>query len=300
MSKAIAIGNFDAVHRGHVGLVEVAREAVGSDGIVEIWSFDPSPVSVLKPSVHIERVTTFSHRRQLLLGAGADAVLQVEPTSELLSLEPEEYIARITAESSQSCIVEGEGFRFGHNRKGTIETLKTLGEKYQYETIEVPPVFVTLGDGERIKASSSMVRKLLNEGRMKDVRCMLGRCYELTGKVVQGDHIGRKLGIPTANLGDVETMMPKEGIYAGTATIDGLKYIAAISIGTKPTFGENKKVCEVHLIGFDGEIGLYDWPLSVTISSWIREQITFDSVEALTIAIRNDIQVAIQHIESRV
>ncbi len=297
MSTAIAIGNFDAVHLGHAALVEVAREHVGSGGRVVMWSFDPSPVSVLKPDVHIERVTTFSQRCTLLMDAGADEVRRIEPTPELLALEPEDYIARITAEVSPTFFVEGAGFRFGHKRGGTIQTLCTLGEKYHFEVLEVPPVSVVL-EGKEVKASSSMVRQLLNEGRMQDVSCMLGRPYELSGTVIQGDGRGRTLGIPTANLGTIETMLPREGIYAGTATVDDVPYIAAVSVGTKPTFGEHELICEVHLIGFDGEIGLYDWPLTVTISHWIREQITFESIEELTIAIQQDIQVAIKNIES--
>lgn len=133
---------------------------------------------------------------------------------------------------------------------------------------------------------------------MADVTRMLGREYVLSGIVVPGDHRGRQVGIPTANLGDVQTMLPRDGIYAGSAQIDGTKYIAAISIGTKPTFGINDRVCEVHLIGFDGVIGHYEWPLNVTISHWIREQIAFDSVESLTLAIEEDIQTTISLIES--
>ena len=96
----------------------------------------------------------------------------------------------------------------------------------------------------------------------------------------------------------VETMLPRDGIYAGTAVVDGILYSTAISVGTKPTFGSHARVCEVHLIGFDGEIGKYDWSLTVTISHWIREQVAFDSIESLTIAIEQDIQSAIKRIES--
>ena len=298
LKTAISILNFDAVHLGHQALVEAARIAVGEDGRVEMWSFDPSPVSVLRPEIHIDRLTTFSQRRALLLDAGADEVRCLEPTPELLALEPRTYIRRVVEHVSPSYIVEGVGFRFGHERAGTIETLRTYGEECNFELIEVQGVELTLENDSVVRASSSMVRDLLNIGAIADATRMLGREYVLSGVVVQGDKRGRTLGIPTANLADVRTMLPRDGIYAGSAMIEDELFIAAISVGTKPTFGSHDRVCEVHLIGFDGEIGMYDWPLSVTISHWIREQMKFDSVEALTIAIERDIQQAITLIES--
>ncbi len=297
MNTAISIGNFDAVHQGHQALVEAARKAVGDAGCVEMWSFDPTPVSVLKPEVLIERITTFSQRQQLLIDAGADEVRRLTPTTEMLSLEPRTYIKRVIEEVSPSYIVEGEGFRFGHQREGTIETLRILGDEFNFDVIVKQGVDVCLEDNSIVRASSSKVRQLLNSGQIADVTRMLGREYELSGIVVQGDHRGRQLGIPTANLGNVQTMLPRDGIYAGSALIDDTKYIAAISIGTKPTFGINDRVCEVHLVGFDGENSHYEWPLNVTISHWLREQIAFDSVESLKLAIEDDIQTTISLIE---
>ena len=265
-----------------------------------MWSFDPSPFSVLHPDVQVDRITTFPRRKELLLEAGADSVKQLEPTPELLSLSPEAYIAQISEVRTPEYIVEGAGFRFGNNREGTIQTLHSLGKQHNFECIEVQGIEVTIEDYTIVKASSSMVRSLINEGRMQDVNRMLGREYELSGVVTKGDCRGRELGVPTANLGDVQTMLPRDGIYAGKAIIDNIPYIAAISIGTKPTFGSHDRVCEAHLIGFDGGIGQYDWPLTVTISHWIRDQIKFDSEETLTIAIEQDIQLAIKLIESTV
>jgi len=298
LSTSISIGNFDAVHKGHVALIHAARSAVGEEGCVEIWSFDPSPFSVLHPDVQVDRITTFPRRQELLLEAGADSVKQLVPTPELLGLKPEAYIAQITEMHTPQYIVEGAGFRFGNNRAGTIQTLHSLGKQHNFECIEMQGIEVTLQDYSIVKASSSIVRSLIKEGRMQDVIRMLGREYELSGVVTEGDCRGRELGVPTANLGDVQTMLPRDGIYAGKAIIDDIPYIAAISIGTKPTFGSHDCVCEAHLIGFDGEIGQYDWPLTVTISHWIRDQIKFDSEETLTIAIEQDIQSAIKLIES--
>ena len=298
MSTAISIGNFDAVHLGHVALIHAARAAVGKEGRVEMWSFDPPPCSILHPKIQMNQITTFSHRSELLLQAGANAVVQIKPTLELLGLQPEVFIAQITKTHAPDYIVEGDGFRFGNQRKGTIQTLRSLEKQHNFECIEVQGVEITLEDCSVVKASSSMVRSLINEGRMQGAMQMLGREYELCGIVTKGDCRGRELGVPTANLGNVQTMLPRDGIYAGRAMIDGISYIAAVSVGTKPTFGIHARVCEAHLIGFDGEIGQYDWSLTVTISHWIREQMKFDSKETLTIAIEQDIQSAIELIES--
>ena len=106
------------------------------------------------------------------------------------------------------------------------------------------------------------------------------------------------MGVPTANLSQVGTMLPEDGIYAGSAEVGGKKYTAAISIGTNPTFGEHERVLEAHLISFEGDLEHYGWPLTVTISHWIREQVTFDTMETLKEQIEADIQVAINRIES--
>ena len=299
VNTAISIGNFDAVHIGHKALVQAARKVVGEAGRVEMWSFDPSPVSILRPDVHLERITTFSQRSALLTEVGADLVKRIVPTPELLRLEPKAYIEQITNEVAPAFIVEGAGFRFGNQRKGTIETLRELGSQCNFDFIEVDGVEVKFNDQEVVKVSSSLVRQLLHEGRMMDVSIALGRQYELTGVVTKGDCRGRDLGFPTANLRDVQTMLPGDGIYAGSAMVQGESYIAAISVGTKPTFGKNERICEVHLIGFDGEIGRYDWSLTVTISHWIREQMKFDSVNLLTIAIEQDILKSVELIESK-
>jgi len=298
LRTAITIGNFDAVHRGHVALVERAREAVGTDGIVEVWSFDPSPVTILNPTFHLDRLTSFGLREKLLLDAGADKVRKITPTQALLAQTPEDFIADVVNEVAPDYFVEGTQFVFGKDRAGTAETLHVLGEELGFSLIELDGVKVTLADGESIRASSSKVRTLLEEGRVEDANTMLGREYEVTGVVSKGDQRGRTLGVPTANLSEVAAMLPKDGIYAGSTMIEGERYIVAISVGTKPTFGENERVLEAHIISFDGDLEHYNWSLTVTISHWIREQERFETVAGLRVQIEADINAAITLIES--
>ena len=299
MKIAISIGNFDAVHLGHIALVEAARQSVGADGQVEMWSFDPAPVSVLQPEQQIDRLTTFSDRTSLLLEAGADEVKQIVPTKALLSKSPKTFIAEIVEQSPFDYIVEGEGFRFGKNRAGTCETLEELGQEFGFQSVIVEGVEVALKDHSIVRASSSMTRWLLHAGRVEDAAIMLGRNVTVSGVVAPGDRQGQVLGYPTANMHDIETMLPRDGIYAGQVSIKSDEsHPAAISIGTKPTFGEHDRVCEVHIIGYDGAVDHYDWPLTVTISHWIRDQLRFDSKEELIHAIEQDVAHITQLIES--
>jgi riboflavin kinase/FMN adenylyltransferase len=296
---AISIGNFDAVHLGHIALVKAARQAVGADGQVDVWSFDPSPVSVLKPEQKIDRLTTFPDRTSLLLEAGADEVKQIVPTKELLSKSPKTFISEVVEQSPFDYIVEGEGFRFGKNRAGNCQTLEELGHEFGFQSVIVEGVEVALKDQSIVRASSSMIRWLLHAGRVEDAAIMLGRDVTVSGVVAAGDRQGRALGYPTANVHAIDTMLPRDGIYAGCVSIDpGESHPAAISIGTKPTFGEHERVCEVHIIGYDGAVDHYDWPLTVTISHWIRDQLRFDSKEELIHAIEQDVAHITKLIES--
>ncbi len=298
MKAAVAIGNFDAVHRGHIALVQRARELVGASGKVEIWSFDPPPVSILDPTIRLDPLTTFDNRTSLLIDAGADQVRRIVPTKEFLEQSPEAFIEEVVANSSPNVIVEGEGFEFGKNREGNALLLQALGNKYDFTFEEVPPFMVTLRDNTTVRASSSLVRSLLHDGKVEDASIVLGREFELTGIVEKGDQRGRLIGVPTANLSEVATMLPKDGIYAGSSNVDGEQFVAAISIGTKPTFGENNRVAEVHLIGFDGDLNHYGWQLSVTISHWMREQDAFDSADALRMQIEADLKAITKLTES--
>jgi riboflavin kinase/FMN adenylyltransferase len=247
--------------------------------------------------MRLHRLTTFQERSTLLLEAGADEVRKITPTSQLLAQSPVSFIEHVVEESKPNYIVEGEGFRFGKNRAGNADTLRTLGEQFGFSLVVIEPVMVNLGEGER-RASSSAVRSFMLQGRVFDAAVMLSREVKVRGIVSRGDQRGREMGVPTANLSQVDTMLPKDGIYAGSAEVEGNRYTAAISVGTKPTFGEHERVLEAHLISFDGDLEHYGWPLTVTISHWIREQVTFDTMETLRVQIDADIQEAINRIES--
>jgi riboflavin kinase/FMN adenylyltransferase len=300
-SVAISIGNFDGVHRGHQALVAAARAAAGDDGEVVILSFDPAPILVLRPEVQPARLTTFEQRAALLKEAGADRVEPLRPTPELLGLSPQAFIEQVVAAHRPAAIVEGPDFRFGRGRAGTVRTLADLGSAHGYETIVIEPVEVGLVGQQIVTASSSMVRWLVERGRVADAAALLGRPYELQGTVVPGDRRGRVIGVPTANLDHGDALLPADGVYAGVARRDdGGAWPAAISVGVKPTFTAAPRLCEAHLVGFDGPLDDYGWTMHLQCTRWLRGQIAFDGPDALQQQLRRDVARAASWVDGAV
>lgn len=289
-ATAITIGNFDGVHLGHVQLVRTARAAVGDDGRVVVLCFDPHPASVLHPEQAPKRLSTCDERADLLKAAGADEVTCINPTLEFLSQEPEQFLTSMVDPYKPQVIVEGPDFRFGHRRAGSVETLRKLEKKHGFRTIVIDPVELAMTDHHLVRVSSSIIRRMVASGRVRDARTLLGRPYELAGPVVSGDRRGRQIGIPTANLEYDGRLLPGHGIYAGAALLaDGRTYPAAINIGVKPTFGGRQLGCEAHLLGYVGPVDDYGWDLRIQFNDWIRDQMKFSSVDRLVGQMKRDI-----------
>jgi riboflavin kinase/FMN adenylyltransferase len=289
--RAVTIGHFDGVHRGHAALIEAARRAVGPQGRVVVLAFHPHPLVVLRPSAAPPRLSTFPQRREWLLRCGADEVIVLEPTPELLGRTPAEFLQWLRTEHDPAVVVEGPDFRFGRERSGDIATLEAHGRSQGYRTIVIDRVTSVLADQEVVTVSSTLVRWLVARGRVRDARLLLGRSYELEGRVVPGDRRGgRQLGFPTANLDCGEQLLPADGIYLGTAVLpEGLEHAAAISVGTKPTFGPGgARVCEAHLPGCDAPQE-HGWEVRLRFHDWLRDQITYPAVAPLIEQMRRDV-----------
>jgi riboflavin kinase/FMN adenylyltransferase len=285
--KAIVIGNFDGVHCGHRQLFCLAKR-FAEGGSVTAITFEPLPVAVLRPERPMGRLTPNAERRQLLREAcGVDEVIEIEPTAELLGRSPEEFIEEIHARVRFDAIVEGPDFRFGKGRSGSMDTLRTLGGVHGFSVHEAEAILVELVDGSVVEARSSVARALLAQGRVADAARVFGRAYELRCPTVRGDQRGRTIGWPTMNLNSRGRILPADGVYAGSATLpDGTIAIAAISIGTKPTFGESERTCEATLLAADGKplalaLDWYGFELRLRFHHWIRAQEKFDSIDAL-------------------
>jgi riboflavin kinase/FMN adenylyltransferase len=265
--RAIAIGTFDGVHRGHQAVVATAA---ASGLVATALTFDPHPRVVL--GNRVELITTLERRIELLTEAGAADVLVVEFTPELMRLEAEEFAERYLWEVGGEAVVAGEDFRFGSRRRGDLALLERLG----FRVLEVPEV---------PGASSSAIRAALAGGDVVAAAAMLGRPYELDGTVVAGDQRGGTLGYPTANLAlDAELACPRHGIYAGEA----LGHRAAVSIGTNPHYGGTERRIEPHLLNFEGD--LYGRRLVVELWDRLRDEAVFDSEQDLIEQIGRDVE----------
>jgi len=291
---AITIGNFDGVHLGHRALLARARERVGDGGRVVVMGFDPHPAAALKPGAEPPMIEPFETRRERLLSAGADEVVRLEPTPELLGTEPEAFIERVRARHGASFVVEGHDFHFGRGRAGTPETLREMGERLGFGVDIVGPVAVPLTNQHIVTVSSSYIRRLITLGRVRDAAFMLGRAHELSGAVVRGDRLGRTIGIPTVNLA-TDALLPSDGVYSGRAAVEGAWIPCAVNIGARPTAGGTERRAEAHLLSPDGSpwtppetLPEYGWACTIRLGGWVRDQVRFGSLDALRTQIGRD------------
>jgi len=264
--RAVAIGTFDGVHRGHRRVLEAAQAARLRSTAV---TFDPHPRAVLGRPV--ELLTTLERRLELLEAAGMDETLVIRVDDELLALAPETFAESFLRAIGAEVVAAGEGFRFGHGRSGDLDLLARLG----FDVRRVPIV-----EG----CSSSRARELLHAGDVAGAATILGRPPEVEGTVVAGDQRGQGLGFPTANLAvPPDLLVPKLGIYAGEA----LGHRAAISIGTNPHYGGTERRVEAFLLDYESD--LYGRRLVVELWDRLRDEAAFGSEAELVAAIADDV-----------
>jgi riboflavin kinase/FMN adenylyltransferase len=284
---AVTVGNFDGVHRGHAALLgEVRRLAQAVGGPAVVVTFDPHPLELLHPDRFLPVLTVPADRAELLQAGGADHVLILQTTPDLLLLSAEEFFTRILRRSvACRALAEGGDFRFGHNREGTVETLEALCRKAGLLFTVVSQVKL---DG--VPVSSSRVRDALVAGAVRSAAALLGRPYRLRGTVGTGQRRGQTLGFPTANLEQPRTVVPGNGVYAVRAWVGGDSWPAAANIGPNPTFGEQARKVEVHLIGFEGD--LYGQELAVDFLDRLRDTRRFAGAADLVQQLRTDVEQA--------
>jgi riboflavin kinase/FMN adenylyltransferase len=267
--RAVAIGTFDGVHRGHRRVVEAALAAGPRPTVV---TFAPHPRTIL--GNRVELLCTLERRLELLAALGVVETLVVEFTIELAALSAEAFAESVLRTIGTEAVLVGPSFRFGHKASGDVDTLNELG----FDARAVEPV-----EG----VSSSAIRRLLRGGDVAASAEMLGRPAEIEGRVVLGDQRGGTLGFPTANLAvDADLLVPDYGIYAGAAG----ERRAAVSIGTNPHYGGDERRVEAHLLDFEGD--LYGERLVVELWERLREERAFESEADLIAAIADDVRRA--------
>jgi riboflavin kinase/FMN adenylyltransferase len=294
----LSVGNFDGIHRGHQRILELAHLIRSTDGGVAVVTFEPHPLTVLRPQLAPPRLTPLSLKQSLLESLGVDHLVILPPTPDVLNLTAEEFWQIIRDDVQPAHMIEGDSFTFGKGRRGSIARLREWAASSNVTLHVIDPVRVALLDLHVVPVSSSLIRWLLIHGRVRDAAICLGHAYSLQGSVVEGFRRGRAIGVPTANLDCGEQLVPAEGVYVGRCTANGTTHAAAVSIGTMPTFGDNRLQVEVHIIGFEGN--LYGQSISVELVDWVREQWKFASVEGLKRRMAVDIEWAKQHSDKRV
>ncbi len=284
---AVAIGNFDGVHRGHVAIVRrLLERAKAVRGPAIVFTFDPHPVRLLRPEQCPPPLTWTERKAQLLKASGVDWIVAYPTDQALLNLSAQEFFGRIVCGTLASkAMVEGSNFYFGHNREGTIGRLQELTSVAGISLDVVPPVEV---DGALV--SSSRVRQLIAAGDLGGANRLLSQPYRIRGIVTHGAGRGAKIGFPTANLAGIDTLLPAVGVYAGRAWVSGERWQAANNLGTSPTFGDESIRVEVHLIGQDES--LYGQPMEVDFLARLRDIRPFPSVDALVEQLRADVAEA--------
>ena len=287
LDTAVSIGNFDGVHLGHAGLVErlvVRAREVGGPAVV--LTFDPHPARLLRPDRAPSPLCWTERKAELLGRLGADVVVAYPTTEAFLKLDPRQFFDHVLREKlGARAVVEGTNFFFGRGRQGNIDVLGTLCDEAGIVLDVVEPV-----PFEGRIVSSSRIRRLLAEGHIEPARRMLTEPYRIRGTVVRGAGRGTDLGFPTANVDGVDTLLPREGIYAGRALVDGRPWPSAISLGPNPTFDEGVLKLEVFLIDYAGD--LYDRQIEVDFLARLRDIVRFDSVGKLVAAMERDVAAA--------
>jgi riboflavin kinase/FMN adenylyltransferase len=279
---AVTLGVFDGVHRGHTALLGLLAAESGGDP-VGVVSFAVHPVHVLAPQVDLRLLTTLDQRLELLDAAGVSVVGLLDFDDALRRIEAPRFVEDVVAGAMRArLVVVGTDFRFGHERRGDIAMLATMGRRLGFRTVGIEPV----ASGGTI--SSTRIRDLVTAGAVGRATALLGRPHAVRGVVVEGDRRGRTIGFPTANLAvDPEVALPANGVYAARVDWLGDRYEGVTNVGVRPTFGGLALVVETHLLDFDGD--LYGETLDVSFIERIRDEQRFDGVDALVGQIRRDV-----------
>lgn len=289
----LTIGVFDGVHRGHAQLISRAVKSAAVRGVPSVlMTFDPHPLEVVRPGSHPAQLSTLTRRAELAEELGIDVFVVMPFTQEFMKLTPEQYVQELLVNRLHvSEVVVGDNFTFGAKAAGTVDTMRELGRKYGFEVDGVQ----LLGE-HAVTFSSTYIRACLNSGDITAAAEALGRPHRLEGVVVHGDGRGKGLGFPTANVAPtMHAAVPADGVYAGWFTVlddpDFEPRMAAISVGTNPTFEDGRRrTVEPHLLDFDGD--LYGKKVAVDFVEQLRGMRKFDSIEELVEAIGHDVDEA--------
>ncbi|MBU1170692.1 MAG: bifunctional riboflavin kinase/FAD synthetase [Proteobacteria bacterium] len=286
----ITLGNFDGVHKGHLALlnttIEKAHEIHGTSVAI---TFEPHPIRVLDNGSHPPLITIYEQKLELLERTGIDVLLSIPFTREFADMEPNDFIEDLLVKRlGMKAIVVGNDYSFGKKRQGNIDLLRAYGDKLGFEIII--PQWITAPDGDD-RISSTRIRDMIKSGDVKTVPELLGRHYQLRGKVVSGrDRGGKLLGFPTANINLRDELSPETGVYAVTVKCRFGLFKGVANIGYSPTFDDHLFTVEVHILDFNHDI--YNQDIRVNLIEKLRDEKKFSGISELSEQIRKDIEKA--------
>jgi riboflavin kinase/FMN adenylyltransferase len=277
---AVTIGSFDGVHRGHQQVLQkVLSAARGRAAQPALITFEPHPRCVLDPANCPQSVTTLQEKLALIDAAGIEHAVVLRFDRELASLAPEAFVDRLSSVMELRRWVVGFDFAFGRERRGNAEWLRAHG----YDVEVVAPFEL---EGKSLHSSD--VRRLVTSGDVEGANRLLGREYSMSGPVEAGDRVGRSLGFPTANIAiEPNKLVPALGAYAGRAIGDEGRFVAALSVGYRPTFGGTQLRVEAFLLDFEGD--LYQRKLELRFVKWLHPDIAFPTIDDLVQQLRRDV-----------
>lgn len=284
--SSVTIGKFDGIHLGHQQLIAETIESAEEHSLIPVVvTFDRHPHSILSPGTEPQALIGPMQKAELLEEAGIELVLNLPFDEYLSKLTPEQFVKTVLVDSLKARIVTlGEGFRFGVDQQGDVETLRNLGVQLGFMVKVIPNYLV---DGEVV--STSKIRSLLLEGNVVTAAKLLGRLHSTRGVIEHGLKIGRQIGFPTANMSrDAEGFLPLDAVYAGWLYADGERYMTALSVGINETFEAVPRLVEAHVIDQQG-LDLYDKVITLEYVDFIRHAAKFDGVESLVAEINRDL-----------
>lgn len=287
--SVVTIGNFDGIHLAHHGLLgKVAEEARKRCCSGVVLTFEPHPQKVLHPERRpFYLLTTLEEKLKLIESLGIDAVILVEFSKEFAKTSAEQFVRTVLWDRLHLVkLIIGHDTAFGNRKTGNETFLRQMGEELGFDVEAIEGVQV-----EGVLVSSTSVRHALLEGDVRRAMKLLGRPYNLSGKVAKGFRRGSEIGIPTANIASEKELVPAQGVYAVTAEMDGRLHPGVLNIGYSPTFGDNRLSVEVHLLDFPRE-ELYGKDIKVFFIDRIRDEVKFESPKELVRQIERDIERA--------
>jgi riboflavin kinase/FMN adenylyltransferase len=287
-NAVITIGNFDGVHLGHQALfLNLIEKATAINGTSIAMTFEPHPIRVIKKNNHPPLITLYEQKVELIEKAGLDVLICIPFTQEFAAIPAKEFVEDILVKRiGIKAIAVGEDYTFGKNREGNIDLLKTLGSQYGFEVIVIDELHISKAYPERI--SSTRIRELVMAGKVAESPKLLGRYYQIRGRVEIGrDRGGKLLGFPTANINLYDELSPKIGVYAVIVECKGKKFKGVANIGYSPTFDDHIFTVEVHILDFKENI--YGQKIRVNFIDRLRDEKKFSNISELSEQIKKDI-----------